>query len=240
MSSRKRKQREQDEKEKSPKKQKTEDTKILAEKKIRGKPKMLKNLTKKLLSEFQEAKKFASTTHPNDIKWIESRKSLVQSFDDFFMEYVYVIIASGFRAKIAAQLTPKLISCDGDYDKMLSIFKNKLKCKAITDVWELRSDWTKIRSELIDVDSLMRFPRIGNTVKFHLARNIGLKSCVKPDLHLNQYAISHGYSDSQKMVTDIANNDNLAPGTADFMLWIWLSHHRGKESECCNGGFRLR
>jgi len=239
MSSKKRKQREDEPETRAKKKQKSEESEIIEKKK--GKSKMLlKNLSKKLLNEFQEAQKFANLTHSEDIKWIESRKSLVHSFNDFFVEYVYVIVASGFRAKTAAQLTPKLASCDGNYDKMIDLFKNKQKCQAISDVWKLKPEWAKIRTELEDENSLMRFPRIGNIVKYHLARNIGLKSCVKPDLHLTQYAVSHGYNDTQKMVTEIAKHYELAPGTADFMLWIWLSHNRGKENECCNGGFRLR
>eukprot|EP00696_Hemimastix_kukwesjijk_P008966 gnl/Hemi2/21324_TR7084_c0_g1_i1.p1 gnl/Hemi2/21324_TR7084_c0_g1~~gnl/Hemi2/21324_TR7084_c0_g1_i1.p1 ORF type:complete len:272 (-),score=29.55 gnl/Hemi2/21324_TR7084_c0_g1_i1:26-841(-) len=194
--------------------------------------------------DFEAAQEFAKRTHQADIDWVNSRQSLVRSFDEFYDEYAYVIVASGFRARLAATLAPKLVdaarSSDGDYESMLKLFGNKSKVKALSDVWKLRSDWPRIRTSIKTTDDLLQFPRVGPIVKFHLSRNIGLESCVKPDIHLTAFAASHGWTDVQQMVSDVSSSFNLTPGVADFILFIWLMHNRGVCAACCFGGHPIR
>ncbi|KAH7821165.1 uncharacterized protein MONOS_17790 [Monocercomonoides exilis] len=198
-------------------------------------------LTKKIREDFEKAKEFAESTHKEDIDWIKSRVSLTEDFDDFFDNYIYVIIASGFRAMVAARISKKLFECKGDMDKMREIFKNEKKLQAIKDVWDMKKDWSKIRSTITDVDSLKQFPRIGDIVKYHLARNIGLISCGKPDVHLVRYCEGYNCDDPHVLINALSKEVNLLPGTVDFILWIWLSHGKGtKKAACCNGGYPLR
>jgi len=199
-----------------------------------------KPLSRLLTNEFQSAMEFSNKSHGTDIEWMKSREHLITDFDDFFENYVYVVVASGFRAIHAARLTPKLVACKGDVNKMLPIFGNRQKVEAIGKVWAMRKNWAQLRRTFRSPEDLTVLPRIGPTVKWHLARNIGLISCGKPDLHLVRYAKSHHWADSQKMTAALAKEYHLTVGVADFMLWIWLSHGRGKKCPCCNGGYPLR
>ncbi|KAJ4459542.1 hypothetical protein PAPYR_4257 [Paratrimastix pyriformis] len=198
------------------------------------------NLSPRLIADFRKAREFAERTHRGDVEWIQSRTTLVELFDDFFEEYVYVVVASGFRAIHAARLCPQLIACRGNVPKMLKVFGNQKKVEAIGAVWRMRSKWPALRKSFTSVDSLTQLPRIGPIVKFHLARNIGIRSVGKPDLHLVRYASALGYPNCQEMVEALAQHEGLAPGSTDFILWIWLSHNRGKENTCCHDGYKLR
>jgi hypothetical protein len=202
----------------------------------------------RLLEDFQKAKDFVSRSHPREMRWIHQRcKSLVKSFEEFFEEYVYVIVASGFRAAVAARLTELLLKCKGSRSKMLKVFKNEAKVNALAVVYRTyREDdaWKTFRKSLKTEDSLLALPRIGPAVKFHLARNIGLcPNAVKPDVHLVRYAQEYEY-DSVASLVDVIQRSHgtLAAGEIDFILWVWLSHDRGlKALPCCgNLGYRIR
>lgn len=198
---------------------------------------------------FQKALRYTIKTHPSDLKWIKSRNTLTSSFKEFYEEYTYVVIASGFRGRTAAKLTPLLINCKGEFDSMYKIFKNERKCKALSTVWRIygieEKQWQLFRDSLDTVEKLETLPYIGPVTKFHLARNIGLENdIVKPDLHLLRYASELGFETPRKLVEhihDYEEYNHFALGTIDFILWVWLSHSKGeKELKCCNGGFRIR
>jgi hypothetical protein len=74
-------------------------------------------------------------THSSDLNRIDSLEGLMTHFDDFFYEYVYVVLASGFKGRIAARLTPQLVACEGNLEKMYKIFKNQRKLDAIQQMW---------------------------------------------------------------------------------------------------------
>ncbi|GIQ80479.1 hypothetical protein KIPB_001283 [Kipferlia bialata] len=218
---------------------------------------------------FESALAFARDTHPSDCEWIKTRqvllysaplssvqivihthtlrKQLVESFDDFFTEYTYVVVASGFKGATAARFTPLLVACKGDEEALLGVFKNKRKTHAMASVYSMRDKWDSMREEYLagGVDSLEALPYIGSTTKYHLARNIGLLQCAKPDLHLLRFCSAHGWGDGpdavRRMVQAFADHSGIDEiGYADFVLWIWLSHGEGQERPCCHGGYALR
>ncbi|EAY16597.1 hypothetical protein TVAG_434340 [Trichomonas vaginalis G3] len=199
---------------------------------------------KQACEDYEQALEFTFRVHKSDLERIDALNGVVEDFDKFFYEYVYVILASGFRAKVAARLCPLLVDCKGDLDKMREIFKNESKIKAIADVYQMKSKWKELRESFTSIDSLMQLPRIGPIVKYHLARNIGVCSCAKPDKHMVRWLEEITGSkdeDDVHVITDaIAKKVNKKEGTVDFALWVWLSHSRGEEMECCNGGLALR
>ena len=205
---------------------------------------MKKEQRKKALKEFAEALDFATKTHQADIDRIDSLTGLMNSLDDFFYEYVSVVLASGFKAQIAARLTPQIVACQGDLDKMQTIFKNKVKTKSIATVWKNKAQWNELRESFKSVDDLTKLPYIGEITKYHLGRNIGLLSHPKPDLHLVRWCKTINGIESEENVTtiidEIAKEVSKKPGTTDFILWVWLSHDRGTEQPCCHGGYALR
>lgn len=213
------------------------------------------------LGDFIEAIQFVWEHHGPDLEWIKSRQSPVETFQDFYHEYTYVVMASGFRARIAARFVPLLIACEGDLDQMLLIFKNRRKCEALAKVWAMRDDWLDtLRPALIrgGVDGLVQLPHIGPIVKYHLGRNLGLcQSFAKPDIHLVRYVLplsAAGDDDKfpadvfaahqlvQRVIGELSKHVKMPTGVVDFIMWIWLSHDRGNPiADCCgDGGHRLR
>jgi hypothetical protein len=196
------------------------------------------------LADYTQAIAFTMKTHAGDLTRIDSLDGLMNDFDSFFYEFVYVVLASGFRARVAARLTPELVACRGDMAKMEKVFKNQRKLNAIAQIWARRSQWAELRASLTSVDALANLPFIGEITKFHLARNIGLASCAKPDLHLCRWCKKIVGRDDEAVVPlvtqAIADRVGRKQGTVDFALWVWLSHGQGEQMECCNGGYALR
>ncbi|CAL5988300.1 Conserved_hypothetical protein [Hexamita inflata] len=97
--------------------------------------------------------------------------------------------------------------------------------------------------EFWSIMDLSRLPYIGPVTCYHLARNIGLSSCVKPDLHLKRLVNSLFGNDDEKFVQQIiqklADQLQKTPGEVDFSLWVWLSHEGCQKEGCC-GILRLR
>lgn len=199
---------------------------------------------KQACEDYDKAYEFTLKVHKSDLERIDGLNGLVEDFDTFFYEYVYVILASGFRAKVAARLCPLLVECKGDMDKMREHFKNEAKLTAIHKVYEMKPEWKELRERFTSIDSLTELPRIGPIVKYHLARNIGVCSCAKPDKHmirwLEELTGSKEEDDVQVLTDAIAKKVGRKQGSVDFALWVWLSHSRGEEMECCNGGLALR
>jgi len=75
--------------------------------------------------DFRSAKLFVQKHHPECLKWVYARQRLTANFDEFFDEFAYCIIASGFRAVLAARFAPLLAQKareTSDLDEMLKIF----------------------------------------------------------------------------------------------------------------------
>ncbi|KAJ3448201.1 hypothetical protein M0813_22134 [Anaeramoeba flamelloides] len=197
-------------------------------------------LSKELIKLFEKSVKFTKKTHPKDYERIDKRKQLVKTFEEFYKEYIYVVLASGFSSKTAAGLLDKMIEQNGDYDELIKIFKNKRKVKAISDMYQKKTVWKAFRKKLNKVNNLQKLPMIGQITKYHLARNIGLYSCVKPDVHLVRLAKRFHWDNVKLMVEKLAKKYKMLPGTADFVLWVYLSHNEGEDNECCYGKRELR
>ena len=204
---------------------------------------LVDEVTDALEEDMMDAVAFALDTHGPDVGRIEERVAggVVEEFDTFLAEYAYVVVASGFKAEFAARVVPSLLSRLPDLDAMRELFKNKAKTAAIVEVAAMRPRWAELRASFATPDDLMVLPRIGPVVKFHLARNIGLKACVKPDVHMVSYAAKMGWNDPVEMIETLAASHNINPGVLDFCFWVWMSHDCGKpRPNCCHGGKELR
>lgn len=212
----------------------------------------------KLLTFFLEARKFTLAHHAADFEWIDSRTTLVLEFPEFMEEFIYVVIASGFKGKTAARLTPHLFAvvarelqfghamlADAVVEEMMEIFRNKVKIGSIARAYSLLyAEYTRVSTTWSTPQDLVSLPYIGPVTCWHLARNIGLVSCVKPDLHLKRLIGGIFGTDSDQFVQDVvgklAKRCDMNLGTTDFCLWVFLSHKEGSVQECCDGGYRLR
>jgi len=197
---------------------------------------------------YRKALAFTEQHHRPDLEWIRARTQLISDFQAFFVEYVYVVCASGFRGRTAATLCDKLVACEGDTERMLLVFKNRTKVNAIAQCYKkLKDNYTTVSQTWKVPEDLISLPYIGKVTCYHLARNLGLRSGVKPDLHLTR-AVQEIFCLPEKGIeaATVAKVEELAeivktpPGEVDFCLWVYLSHNKGQTAPCCDGGYRLR
>ena len=174
-----------------------------------------------------------------EIEWARDIK-LIRDPDIFFKEYVWVVINSGFKNKIAEKIYLRYL------EKGLDAVNHKGKKRAIEEtrgrldrVWNQFQSADSIEEKLAVLQSL---PWIGPITKYHLARNLGL-DCAKPDRWLKCLAEIFGYktyvvtlaSDVQRFCSDIStgiNERNQIPtscafklGVVDVVLWRYCAEN---------------
>ena len=221
-------------------------------------------LSPRVLADWAEAKDFVFATHKDSFDRILSRAtSGLVDFPTFLREYAYCVLASGFRARTAAGLLDPILARVHDEEAMLELFGpsprrgrggnrpraaadtgwagNRSKINAIYTMSQREHEYGELKKQMTDVDSLEALPRIGPIVKHHLARNIGLTSVGKTDLHVVRYAKTVARMEPRLFLQTLAKEVDLPEGAADFIMFVWLMHDRGVEKEgCCHGGLELR
>ena len=121
----------------------------------------------------------------------------ILSSEEFALEAIYVILASGFRQQTAKKIFLKistfLETCNlVDEDSLFLIFKNKAKNKAIVKIWKekdtFRNDFYDLITDSEKLDFLEKLPYIGKITKNHIARNLGI-DIVKYDIWIQKIAV---------------------------------------------------
>jgi len=174
------------------------------------------------------------------------------TLQDFFREYAWVALASGFQWSTIDSLRYDLSAAfkkwnlqeiaadpDGIVDDALDVFGHEGKINSIVDTACLLAEWddgtfAEFKRGLASVESmdspwlarLRRFGYIGPTTQFHLARNIGL-DFAKPDRWLKRAAGFCGYDETPRGVRDfvdyICNGTGERPGVVDYVIWRYLA-----------------
>lgn len=136
--------------------------------------------------------------------------------DEFAFECFYVICVAGFKQDYAKIMCNKIINFVKNNEKftiedLSTIYKNKLKIKAIKNVWDYRAlyNYNFYNCETVEdkVDFLGTLPYVGNITKFHLARNLGL-NFVKYDIWIQRLGVAlYGAEE----FVDKVNNTKLLP-----------------------------
>lgn len=154
--------------------------------------------------------------YQQEIDVVEERRFEEQTADDFFFEYVWVVLNSGMKNKVALKIyeNAKKIGMDA--------IKHKGKRDAIEQANVCRYIWFKKLQEMKSIDEQLIFlemlPWIGPITKYHLARNLGI-DVAKPDRHLQRIADHFKYFDVQKMCNTLSLQTNERIGTIDLVLW---------------------
>lgn len=191
---------------------------------------------------FDQAYTFAKKYYEKEIN-----KASKVNFDEvspewFFQEYIWVVHATGFSAKAVSKFIDRLISgygqyntlCDETFESCLKrvskVCNNPQKAKAVWMTSRILSEginnagWETFKNnELRDVNRLVKLPYIGNVTKYHLARNIGMLNCVKPDLHLTRMKSYWNYESEEEMIRDMSSKYDLPLGISDMIAWYYAS-----------------
>lgn len=199
---------------------------------------------------YVSAMAFARRFYGAEMSQIESVKFGEVTPDHFFREYAWVVHASGFSAKAVSKFMPRLMAAYGPWETLAREFvgdmferiklvcNNLPKARAVQSMARMMSDrvysgdgasaetrWREFRdSSLSDPAGLAELPYVGKVTCLHLARNIGLLECVKPDLHLVRMAGHWGFSDCAEMCRAMRGEDDVPLGIVDLALWYSASH----------------
>jgi hypothetical protein len=141
----------------------------------------------------------------------------------FFMEYVWVVINSGFRYRVAKMIYDKWKNTPNDF----SMIRHPLKRRALEIGFREFPKWfEELKTKKTDqekIEYLETLPHIGKITKYHLARNIGI-DCAKPDRHLVRLAMEFGFENNdevhvQEMCKYISGITGDRIGKVDVILW---------------------
>lgn len=196
---------------------------------------------------FRKARAFVERFYPEQLEAFASVKFGDVGPDEFFQEYVWVVHATGFSAKAVGKFMPRLMKAYGSwedlggeefdraFERVREACNNPAKARAVWRTsggmreelrpWDpgLGLRWERYRdSKLSSPDLLKELPYVGPVTCFHLARNIGLLECVKPDLHLVRMAEHWGYGDCVSMCEDL-RPEGMPLGIVDLILWYAAS-----------------
>jgi hypothetical protein len=179
------------------------------------------------------------------LRWVETRRRPTEADPGYILsEYTFVVSAAGFRESTVKGRFHRLSVAMGGFDparlKEMSsgqieslyiehMLRNKAKARAVSNVigrysgrtWELNDLMHRLETTQ-DVDVLKTLPYIGDALKYHLARNLGL-DVAKPDVHMLRLAPAFGFAADnagvQAMCEYVARNRKERAGAVDFVLW---------------------
>lgn len=151
----------------------------------------------------------------DEIRYILNNNILFTA-DDFAYECFYVVCVAGFKQDYAKAMCDKIIKLTKEnknftIEDLSKIYGNKLKVKAIKNIWDNRETYKNKFYELKNTEDKVEFlgslPYIGNITKYHLARNLGL-NFVKYDIWIQRLGVAlYGTEDFVNKV----NNTKLIP-----------------------------
>jgi len=199
------------------------------------------------LKYFEKAYIFATQFYNEQIQQIWSVKFDDVTPEHFFREYIWVVHATGFNAKVVAKMMPRLVEAYGNhrecacqlfeslYIRVSQVCAHKGKAKSVHSTARYINDnygltWGKFKEGYLSTpQKLTKLAFIGPITCYHLARNIGLLEFVKPDLHLVRMAKYWGIKDCDemcKMMRDHHTSQGFDPmplGIVDLILWYAAS-----------------
>jgi len=191
---------------------------------------------------FEKALAFTREFYKNEMDQIASVKHDEVSPSFFFREVQWVTHATGFSAKAVGKFFPRLTEAYGPYEELASmssdeavarvktVCNNPQKIKAVHKTAILikkgfeKDGWEKFKKDNLSTPKMLQeLPYIGPITCYHLARNIGLLDCVKPDLHLIRLAEHWGFPDCVSMCKTMGEGSGLPLGLVDLAVWYSCS-----------------
>lgn len=195
---------------------------------------------------FRKALIFARANYAEQVDHIAATKLEEVTPEKFFLEYVWVVHATGFNAGVVGRMMPRLEEAYGDWrdlgaedratvlERVRKVCNNPLKISAIHATARLLREkmlgsgvsWEDLRqSSFSSPELLQELPYIGKVTCHHLARNIGIQDSVKPDLHLVRLAKYWNFPDCVTMCKSMqdshaqATGETVPLGIVDLVLW---------------------
>lgn len=198
---------------------------------------MDKNKTDSL---FETAYEYGQANYPDVLEWANSiHKDTFKCLDQesFLYEYCWAVYASGFKYEIIKAKFPEIKAAYKDFDldkivkmrtaqSVLKVFNNELKANAFLRgcrlIYDEGFDNFKTRLSNEGIDTLEELGGIGKVVKYHLAKNIGLADCAKPDIWMVRIA-DYCNGDLNEIVQYLCKKHKLSAHAIDVILWKYCT-----------------
>lgn len=175
---------------------------------------------------------------------VETIQKRWEQFTEIFLDWkplklyeatikVYPVTPGGVAYRPVDRIKASALRIFNNERKINAILENAMiLTKIITD--EDDEKWPEFRDSIYeDVDNLKIFHYIGDTLKYHVARNIGVDT-IKPDVHLMKIAKHYGY-DVFEMAELLSEQFDIPKHTVDTILWRYSE--RGLTEEFWRGHF---
>lgn len=152
-----------------------------------------------------------------DIEWAENVKPC-DNADDFFAEYMWVVLNSGMKNQVAHKISEKIWRSFRFGGQAINVFGHEGKAKAIDYMRENRVIFFASYLHAADkITFLKSLPWIGEITKWHLAKNLG-HDCCKPDRHLTR--ISKQYSTTPEgLCKRLSEETGDRIALVDLVIW---------------------
>ena len=156
--------------------------------------------------------------YEHEITWCDGIQFKDVTIDDFFREYVWVVLNSGMREQAARTIFVRYMETMDT-----NVIRHAGKRKAIEHVLKhCEMYYDRLLNADNKVEWLVTLPWIGHITKHHLARNLGIDT-VKPDRHLVRLAGRFGYKTPMEMCRAIQKKTSMRIGVIDIILWRYCN-----------------
>lgn len=184
--------------------------------------------TNTLLEYYDKAYEYVMNFHANEIAWQENRDFSKVDLEEFYREYVWVVLCSGFSVVGARKIMDLWLQDPTNFE----LIKHRMKRKAIKLGFENAESWLKtLQSQQTDIEKLeylQTLPHIGPVTRYHLAKNLGI-DVAKPDVHLVRIANEYGWYDVQEMCEMISKEKGQKVSVVDVVLWRYRADREGSK-----------
>lgn len=184
----------------------------------------------------------------HEIEWQKSIDINQLTETIFIREHAWVTLTTGFKEKIIRNLFQNLSDIFYNWEsadiivknenicreKALQIFANKNKINAIIQTSNIisKQGFQVIKKLILEnpINTLRKFPYIGNITYFHLAKNIGIP-LAKPDRHLTRIATSLNFIDVQTFCSYVSRKTGDSIPVVDIVLWRYATITENYETD---------
>ena len=167
---------------------------------------------------------------------------------DFLREAAWVVLSSGFRESVVRGCfqhvseaflewcsAERIDACrDQCKTRAISVFGCRRKIEAIAEIVETVAhesfECIKLQIQSRGIYYLQKFPFIGPTTSYHLAKNIGI-GVVKPDRHLVRMAHISGHNSPIQMCSVVSATVGDSIAVVDLVFWRYATLNSSYRSD---------
>jgi hypothetical protein len=177
-----------------------------------------------------------------EVDWQRNANPSQFSEQDLLREAAWVVLCSGFREKMVRRIFDYVSLCFFDWESAdlvhehwptcvraaLYSINNERKLRAIARCASIvaHEGFDRVKQSILDnpLAELQKFPFIGSTTVWHLAKNLGM-NVAKPDRHLVRLAEACGYPTAMDLCSYLAKCHSEQVNVIDLILWRYLADH---------------